>query len=67
MARWILFFMVMLSSLLPVMTIDAAEHQKMPFPVGKDISDRFVGTFNRNDLIEAYAVYQVPQTNFITF
>ena len=67
MVRWILFFMVMLSSLLPVMTIDAAEPHKMPFPVGKDISDRFVGTVHRNDLIEADAVYQVPQTNVITF
>lgn len=59
--------MVMLSSLLPVMTIDAAELHKMPFPVGKDISDRFVGTVHRNDLIEADDVYQVPQTNVITF
>lgn len=67
MGRWILFFMVMLSSLLPVMTLDAAEPHKMPFPVGKDISDRFVGTVHRNDLIEADDVYQVPQTNVITF
>jgi quercetin dioxygenase-like cupin family protein len=66
MVRWILLFMMMLS-LLPFTAVDAAETQKMPFPVGKDISDRFVGTVHRNDLIEADDVYQVPQTNVITF
>ena len=66
MARWILLFVMMLS-LLPVMAVDAAELHKMPFPVGVDISDRFVGTVHRNDLIEADDVYQVPQTNVITF
>lgn len=63
---WILLFMMMLS-LLSVTSIDAAEQHKMPFPVGVDISERFVGTVHRNDLIEADDVYQVPQTNVITF
>ena len=40
---------------------------KDAFSRGEDISDRFVGTVHRNDLIEADDVYQVPQTNVITF
>ncbi|WP_296826706.1 cupin domain-containing protein [uncultured Megasphaera sp.] len=58
---------MMMLSMLPVTAVDAAEPHKMPFPVGVDISDRFVGTVHRHDLIEADDVYQVPQTNVITF
>ena len=41
--------------------------EELPFPLGADISDRFTGTVHRNDLIGTDDVYQVPQTNVITF
>ncbi|MBR2142981.1 cupin domain-containing protein [Anaerovibrio sp.] len=39
----------------------------MPLPLGKDISERFVGTVHRNDLIDTDDIYKLPQTNVITF
>ncbi len=41
--------------------------EAMPLPLGKDISERFIGTVHRNDLIDNEDVYKLPQTNVITF
>lgn len=40
--------------------------KNVPFPLGQDISSRFVGTVHRQDLVEQ-DVMQVPQANVITF
>ena len=66
MFKWILFFTLMISL---VSTVEAheADKQKMPLPLGKDISERFTGTVHRHDLIVADDAYKVPQTNVITF
>lgn|GEM_PF-3217506 len=39
--------------------------EAMPLPLGKDISERFIGTVHRNDLIDNEDVYKLPQTNVI--
>ena len=39
--------------------------EAMPLPSGKDISERFIGTVHRNDLIDNEDVYKLPQTNVI--
>lgn len=44
-----------------------APQMSVPFPLGRDISDHFVGTVHRNDIIMADDVYKLPQTNVITF
>jgi len=66
MLRWIMVFMMMVF-LGSAAVASAAEKEAMPFPLGKDISDRFTGTVHRNDLISADDVYKVPQSNVITF
>ena len=59
----------LLSFLLISLTVHAADTRKadMPFPTGKDVSQRFVGTVYRNDLIEENTMGKVPQVNVITF
>ena len=66
MFKWILFFTLMISL---VSTVEAheADKQKMPLPLGKDISERFTGTVHRHDMIVADDAYKMPQTNVITF
>ncbi|MCR5757515.1 MAG: cupin domain-containing protein [Selenomonas sp.] len=66
MLKWIMVFMMMVF-LGSAAEASAAEKEAMPFPLGKDISDRFTGTVHRNDLISADDVYKVPQSNVITF
>ncbi len=53
---------------LPLWSVShAAEPNGFPLPVGVDVSNRFVGTVHRNDLIQTDAVYKLPQTNVISF
>ncbi len=66
MFKWILFCMLMVSLISPAEAHEAVT-QKMPLPLGKDVSDRFTGTVHRNDLIVTDDTYKVPQTNVITF
>lgn len=63
------FFLCLLSLLFLSTAAYAKEAPQMrvPFPPGRDISDRFVGTVHRNDLIMADDAYHLPQTNVITF
>ncbi len=44
-----------------------ANDKNLPFPLGANISDRFVGTVHRNDLINAEDIHKLPQSNVITF
>ncbi len=64
MLKWFMVFTLIFSLF---STAEASEKNKMPFPLGVDISDRFTGTVHRNDLIAADDVYKIPQTNVITF
>ena len=48
-------------------TVEAADRKELPIPLGVDISERFVGTVHRNDLITTDDVYKLPQTNVISF
>ena len=66
MFKWILFCTLMVSLISPAEAHEAVT-QKMPLPLGKDVSDRFTGTVHRNDLIVTDDTYKVPQTNVITF
>lgn len=66
MFKWILLCMLMVSLISPAEAHEAVT-QKMPLPLGKDVSDRFTGTVHRNDLIVTDDSYKVPQTNVITF
>lgn len=64
MLKWFMVFTLIFSLF---STAEASEKNKMPFPLGVDILDRFTGTVHRNDLIAADDVYKIPQTNVITF
>lgn len=60
--------LICLALCLPLWSVSrAAEPVAFPLPVGADVSNRFVGTVHRNDLIATDAVYQLPQTNVISF
>ncbi len=45
----------------------AAEPGAFPLPVGTDVSNRFVGTVYRRDLISTDDTYRLPQANVISF
>ncbi len=66
MLKWL---MVLLLVFAAVSSAEAKEMggKPLPFPLGADISDRFVGTVHRNDLIDTEDVYKLPQTNVISF
>jgi hypothetical protein len=65
MLKWL---MVLLLVFAAVSSAEAKEMggKPLPFPLGADISDRFVGTVHRNDLIDTVDVYKLPQTNVIS-
>ena len=64
----VLKFFICLALCIPLWSVSrAAVPSAFPLPVGTDVSNRFVGTVYRNDLIQTDSVYQLPQTNVISF
>ena len=62
----VLKFFICLALCIPLWSVSrAAVPGVFPLPVGTDVSNRFVGTVYRNDLIQTDSVYQLPQTNVI--
>lgn len=46
---------------------DEKARDVLPLPLGRNISDRFVGTVHRYDLINTEDAHHLPQTNVVTF